>query len=208
MKPCAEGDVKCKTMRARVYSTIIVLIILIILFGTGCGCAYKWMGKDGYIRWLNPWRLKMFYKKCMAHKCPSCGVADAPPPTKCPECKQLSDSPNIKPCPKCEQNVNCEHCELIAKMEKHNMCGRCGIHMPKNKCSKCGACDSCNIDFKCGHCQGSDTQTSLHERQNVCPLCEHKPCNCKSTTGMPVLKEPTVARNGVYSSCLTNMVYL
>ena len=78
-------------------------------------------------------------------------------------------------------------------------CVKCNIKMPTKICPKCASCDQCRAEDKCGVCQRFQRQISLDERSAPCSACGMKPCQCPTATGAPVLTEPGVARNGVFS---------
>jgi len=92
--------------------------------------------------------------------------------------------------------------------EYSERCKKCGVDNPHNMCDDCDSCDTCKIEDKCGSCQKFELQTSLSENQKPCVLCNKKPCKCCTKTGKSIIKEPGVSRNGIYSSGLSNMVYI
>lgn len=87
-------------------------------------------------------------------------------------------------------------------------CIHCDNVNPRNVCTGCTACDTCKIEDKCGSCQQFEQQTCLDEIQKKCILCSKKPCGCPTKTGKHAIIEPGVARNGIYSSCASNMIYI
>jgi hypothetical protein len=89
--------------------------------------------------------------------------------------------------------------------------------------SKCPTCKPtiCPPRVKCPDCTRSKiqkkrafeldankyVQTSLQEKRSKCSSCSENPCICMSKTCGRVIAEPSVSRNGVYSSCIDKMVF-
>lgn len=229
MEKCDPSDKKCltrATRRSRVIALLIAIVVTIILIGTGCECLYsRWNSitrsfkRSGEIK--RPSFSSVSPLKCPEHTCPACPPAPACPPLakcpdcptckvcdKCPVCTKCPECPATKMCTKCKNDKHCQNCNAVDDYVAKSKCPHCNNVNPKNICSRCGACDTCKVDDKCGFCQRFERQLSLNERGLPCSLCGQKPCMCPTATGMPVIKEPGCARNGVYSDVLYNMIYI
>jgi hypothetical protein len=98
--------------------------------------------------------------------------------------------------------------QMTTMSEHSDHCIKCRVDSPNNTCGDCDACDNCKIEDKCGSCQKFERQTSLRENQKPCVLCNKKPCKCRTMTGKRAVTEPGVSRDGIYSSGMSNMVYI
>jgi hypothetical protein len=79
------------------------------------------------------------------------------------------------------------------------VCPKCGCDGPRNICPVCLSCAQCRAEDKCGQCQRFGRQVDLLSRSCSCSLCGKKPCVCPGAGGQMIVREPGVARNGIYS---------
>ncbi len=104
-----------------------------------------------------------------------------------------------------QRSSGCNPCQMRRRgrgrmvVQMAPSCPKCGAKMPHNVCPKCGSCSECRAEDKCGVCQRFQRQTSLAERAAACQICDMKPCKCPNASGHPVMREPGVARDGVFS---------
>jgi hypothetical protein len=201
---------------------IMIVIVILLLYKIQCGCLDMWFAKSKYIfNWFIPatWS-RMSANKCDTHKCPSCTPTTSIPMMrckkcsscktcgKCPKCVRCGDCSSMRPCSKCKSDIECKHCQQGHIKKIVTSCSKCNNGAPKRRCNNCGSCEECDIERKCGHCQSFESQQSPYEKQRPCILCGAKPCKCLTKTGRRVIKEPGVARDGIYSSCMSNMIYM
>lgn len=226
MGKCDPNDKKCLERKSKNIAFLIAIVVIVILFGTGCGCLYSsWKKVTGTFGKITIPLLPKIgggsIPKCPKHECPTCPPAPTSPPLvkcdncpacptceKCTVCTKCPKCPDTKPCAKCKKADACSDCKLVVHMALATQCPKCNTPDPKNVCNKCGACSACKVDDKCGVCQRFERQVCLHEQTRPCTLCGQKPCKCPNASGTPVIKEPCVARNGVFSDLLSNMIYI
>ena len=230
-QPQFDECVKRKSRNAAIAVTIVMVIVLLFV---GCGCMWtKWDRIKSVWKHTFPNKIPLPLvapiappmllpeKKCPTHTCPTCPPAPkCPPLVKCPDCPtcptcevcpvcdKCPDCPLTRPCKKCKKKKECSKCKYTNIVAEAHKCPKCENPHPKNVCQNCHACDKCKVDDKCGHCQQWERQVSLSEKSLTCSLCGMRPCKCPTATGVPVVKEPGCARNGVFSDTLSNMIYI
>jgi hypothetical protein len=94
---------------------------------------------------------------------------------------------------KSSSGFSTRHVELLS------ICPRCGCGNPQGICKGCLSCSQCRRQNRCNACQMFGRQIGLIERTEPCCLCGRRPCVCAGPKGNPVLREPGVARNGIFN---------
>ena len=182
-------------MRKGVAVALVIVLTIIFLFGTGCAC-YK-VRRDFVVSTAKAIRDKSKSPKKSPSEIPDVASPlkkKCPPPVKCP--------PMPKPCPpqvKCPAQKPCP---------KHDACA------PQKACPKCvhEPCPECPAPPIVPHASDmnapTDNQVSLAERSAMRVTCDISRVDYPGQTGNPVIREPGVSRDGVYSDCLSNMIFM
>ena len=166
----------------------VLVVVIILLFNSGCACVRNvWAKIRGRpLEGPSP-RYGGGVSTCPFAQSPSkvASFPTAPPPTPNTGTASAPDSSPVV---------------QLGSSE----CSMCGGHA--RKCSNCGGCGNCRPEDKCACCERWPRQYG--ERGTVCPGCYSTPCACPTATGLPVIREPGVSRNGIFTDPLININFV